>query len=662
MPAVMIMIALLVSCSEKKPESVRMLYQNNPDIRSIPQSPDNLDAFGFSDMGAWHAYTLPSPDTPAFFGGFCGPLLMKNSGRWLGKISSLLSFVLPDGSQVQWISGKSVLTSLPGILKQTHHSEEMSLNQQLIFADNRTALITNTLANRSKEPLVVEPMFRSSLFPGNYEISRAGNTVVIRMDDSTYVCTCFGNNDFDLAVDPEGYTVTFKNNITVSPVSDVHIDITQSYFFTVEEMEKGMTDCARFIETREDLLAFNSERWDGWLNEILGRGNSWMDTASYRALAVKSLQTLVSNWRSPAGALRHNGIFPSTAYQGFYGFWSWDSWKHAAALARFFPFLATESIKSMFDYQDSTGMVADCIYFSPGENNWRDTKPPVSAWAVSEIFAQTGDTLFVREILPQLLSYHRWWYAYRDHDRNGLCEYGSTDGTLIAAKWESGMDNAVRFDESKLIASEGGGWSIDQESVDLNTFLVVEKNYISELCKVAGINDEGERFAKDSEALKELVLRTFWSDSSMYFMDRKLEGDTFISHFGPEGWLPLWAGICSDSQANEVSLVMTDQGRFNTFVPLPTLDRSDPGYDPENGYWRGPVWLDQFYFGVTGLRNYGYQKEADELIYKLFMNASGMLESSPVYENYHPETGAGLNAAHFSWSAAHLLLLLTDIN
>lgn len=32
-----------------------------------------------------------------------------------------------------------------------------------------------------------------------------------------------------------------------------------------------------------------------------------------------------------------------------------------------------------------------------------------------------------------------------------MCEYGSTDGTLEAAAWESGMDNAIRFDDAKML-------------------------------------------------------------------------------------------------------------------------------------------------------------------------------------------------------------------
>lgn len=105
----------------------------------------------------------------------------------------------------------------------------------------------------------------------------------------------------------------------------------------------------------------------------------------------------------------------------------------------------------MFDYMDEYGMVADCVYTDKKENNWRDTKPPLAAWAVWKVYEQTKDAAFVKEMYPKLVKYHQWWYENRDHDKNRLCEYGSTDGTRIAAAWESGMDNAVRFDEAVLM-------------------------------------------------------------------------------------------------------------------------------------------------------------------------------------------------------------------
>jgi len=85
---------------------------------------------------------------------------------------------------------------------------------------------------------------------------------------------------------------------------------------------------------------------------------------------------------------------------------------------------------------------------------------------------------------PKLKLYHEWWYNKRDHDKDGLCEYGSTDGSLVAAKWESGMDNAIRFDNSKIVKNGEGAYSIDQESVDLNAYLYAEKLNLATLASV----------------------------------------------------------------------------------------------------------------------------------------------------------------------------------
>ena len=93
--------------------------------------------------------------------------------------------------------------------------------------------------------------------------------------------------------------------------------------------------------------------------------------------------------------------------------------------------------------------------------------------------------------------------------------------------------------------------------------------------------------------------------------------------------------------------------------PFPTLQASHPDLSPEKGYWRGPVWLDQAWFAIRGMENNSFEKEAQELMQKLFNHAEGLaVQGKPFYENYNPLTGEGLNARNFSWSAAHILLLL----
>ncbi len=78
----------------------------------------------------------------------------------------------------------------------------------------------------------------------------------------------------------------------------------------------------------------------------------------YDILIPKSIFTLLNNRQSATGGLKHEGVYPS--YTGFPGFWAWDSWKHAYALAAIEPELAKNCIRSMYDYQDTCGMIADC--------------------------------------------------------------------------------------------------------------------------------------------------------------------------------------------------------------------------------------------------------------------------------------------------------------
>ncbi|MFA1562524.1 MGH1-like glycoside hydrolase domain-containing protein, partial [Aliivibrio fischeri] len=90
-----------------------------------------------------------------------------------------------------------------------------------------------------------------------------------------------------------------------------------------------------------------------------------------------------------------------------------------------------------------------------------------------------------------------------------------------------------------------------------------------------------------------------------------------------------------------------------------TASQTNPAYDP-NIYWRGRVWLDQFYFAVKSLEYYGHSSEAKQMVQQLFENAQGMNSDLSIQENYNPETGEVQGASNFSWSSAHLYMLYRD--
>lgn len=104
---------------------------------------------------------------------------------------------------------------------------------------------------------------------------------------------------------------------------------------------------------------------------------------------------------------------------------------------------------------------------------------------------------------------------------------------------------------------------------------------------------------------------------------------------------------------------MLDPKEFNTYVPLGTAALTNPTFGADI-YWRGRVWVDQFWFGLKGMARYGYRAEALKLADTFFQHAKGLTAEGPIQENYNPLTGAQQGAPNFSWSAAHLYMLYND--
>jgi len=335
---------------------------------------------------------------------------------------------------------------------------------------------------------------------------------------------------------------------------------------------------------------------------------------------------LTANWRSAAGALKHDGVTPSVTARWFNGTWAWDSWKHAYALAHFNNDLAKDNVRAMFDYQvnktdplrpQDDGMVIDAVFYNKDSarggdgGNWneRNTKPPLAAWAVWEIYQAGNELAFIKEMFPKLQRYHQWWYLNRFHNQNGLIEYGGNKhkyhndnegsisftvkfeqhkqsklalahcqqagkqwftcsgmalyeellatgkyaeldiGAQHGAGWESGMDNAARFGfinaeqlqhyananyqgkielarkdwqvmfyENKTSDGTLLGFSINQESVELNAYLAKEKALLAKMAKLLDLPKVAKEYLQDSAKLAVRVNQCFSMKTPAFIM------------------------------------------------------------------------------------------------------------------------------------------------
>jgi putative isomerase len=613
------------------------LFDNVLDYNITPESAFDKSGLMFSDQGAWFAYGLSDTLNQL---GFSGPfLLTQENGVWLSD--GLLTLEITGQ---QWKQHTS--HAYASHLEQVFTSDQLSVSQQLVYASPHKALVKTVVENTSDHALILDYFWKvNEIWAEEMELTKTENQLIIQSGLS----------------DAKAYTLydDKREQLRLLPGASIVLEYSQLFIFP-EYQSLG----DNFLLGRSDfdtvLDARKKEKVEQYEDLFSGLKPQFKDSI-YQQLVCKALLTLQNNWRVPAGSIKHAGLFPSYHYKWFNGFWSWDSWKHAVGLSYYDLELAKEQVRLMFVFQDEDGFVPDVVYRDTTieKHNYRDTKPPLSTWAVHKIFEQSADLDFVKEMYPKLKKYHNWWYTDRDHDQDGICEYGSTDGSLIAAKWESGMDNAVRFDDAEILQNGPTAFSLNQESVDLNAYLYLEKILLSELAASLGLEIDADDFSNQASILKEKINNQFYDATDGWYYDTDISGTSMIRVKSCEGWIPLWTKVANQDQANAVQTTMLDTNHFLTKVPLQALSVSHPEFNPQKGYWRGPNWLDQAYFGIQGLRNYGFEKEADQLTLTILEGAEGLLDKgTSIRENYHPVTGEGLNAHNFSWSAAHIIMLL----
>lgn len=650
-------LILFISCHEKpKQEEISLLkydFENLLNFNGSPSSSFDKKMLLFSDQGAWFGYSFP--DTISSYGGFSGPFLMtQQNGIW--SSTNLTQLIL---NNVVWNSIET--KSYNSHLEQTFKNENLKLTQQLFFSSGHTAIIKSTITNIGKEAIAISLHWKNQpLFADGIKLSSNNNEVTITSTKSDAIGHILFPTGTSIKNTDSTY-ITKAESITLKPNQSKEILFSQTFIFAEYSWENEKEALATI--SFDSILNFRKKEKQAQISALINNLKPAFKDSIYEQVLAKAQLTLQNNWRIAAGELKHEGLFPSYHYKWFHGFWSWDSWKHAVGLSYYDTSLAKNQMRALFDYQQEDGFIVDCIYRDTTieAHNYRDTKPPLSVWAVAKIFKKDKDTAFVKEFYPKLKEYHEWWYNKRDHDKDGLCEYGSTDGSLIAAKWESGMDNAIRFDNSKILKNEEGAYSLDQESVDLNAYLYAEKIYLITLAEVLKLTNDVETYKKEAAILKTNIQQQFFDTKDGWFYDTNIEGTTFIKGEGSEGWTALWANAATQEQAEAVKNKMMNPEKFYTKVPFQTMSADHPKFDPLNGYWRGPNWLDQAYFGVKGLRNYGFIAEANKATVQILNGAEGVLgKGKSIRENYHPITGEGRESENFSWSAAHIIMLLME--
>lgn len=731
--------------AEDAEQELRMQYGNVLNVYADPQEElygyySTNEYNNFSDMGAWHGYYLAKEDVEDLQGGFAGPVIVAEEYPVnLSGAFSKLEIAKADGTVYSYEDAEATGVYYPGKLVQTYEFEDITVNLELIFGSDRTALIKTAITNKTEEPVELTLKWHGNMYT-NYgsedkmmenslESTEDGVQVNFKEVRSTWNYLMTDEVKFNVRHDipvttmigGDTYVTKANDAVAIAAGESFTTWSTESYTFTEEEAAEEKTIAEAMLSDGESYFTSNADRWNGYIETI--EKDDVQIGSQYKKAAVKSIETMMTNYMSAAGDLLHGGVVPSMSYKWFIGLWAWDSWKQVVGLSHYNPEVAMENVRSIFDYQiqeddevrpQDAGAIIDCIFYNQGPErggdggNWneRNSKPPLAAWAVYNAYEESGDKEFLEEMYPKLVAYHNWWYTNRDVDGNGIAEYGamvhdahyetdengevvtdengkpvvSAEAVIEAAAWESGMDNAPRFDISGNgpedvgtlvyeVTDDNGevvGYTINQESVDLNAYLYAEKGFLKSIAEELGMTEDAAKYAEEAAVIKDYINTNMYDEETGFYYDLQINEDGSEKKLlvnrgkGSEGWLPLWAKLATEEQAERVIENMLDEEKFNLTVPLGVTSKDNDMFQADK-YWRGPVWMDQALFGVEALQNYGHYEEAKELTLKMFVNAEGLLGDGPIRENYNPLTGEGLHTKNFSWSSAAFYLLYENV-
>ncbi len=750
------LLTIPVLCAETSQPTYANLINREATVLAM-QDQDKFDHSRHNplfDLGAWHGHLLNAQQQPGL-GGLA--LLTEEYLNYVANEFERLDVFQND----TLVRLKVEQFALPDALIQELTHENVHIRHTLRFVDARTSVLHTEVIKgdnltlkysgkllthfHAKEKKLSEQNITERFKTLNFNWQQDKQSIVLalgRTRDSYNLMTS-GNARFSIVRSvPQSLSAkgnSYQSTLNLSQGESVY----SRYRYILDASEAEQWPHKADWPSLVSKFKNNQERW----HDRIARATASIESTKGKKIAVKSVQTLIGNWRSPAGALKFDTLSPSVTSRWFSGnqTWPWDSWKHIAALAYFEPELAKAHMRAVFAEQikandpvrpQDAGMLPDLIAYNRSAerggdgSNWneRNTKPSLATWALDILYQQTGDKTFVKEMLPKLIAYRNWWHQNRDSNHNGLMEYGATrdkahnnaqgellfyhDGqpkyglntlaqarakggnldipALTAASWESGRDHAATFgfigdkQLKKYIASGGrasdwhvqlapiftesgnhAGFVIDQESVDQSSYFASEARLLSELAKEIGEKELYRSMQQEFGHLKKAIQECMFSSDHGFFFDVRINHQGHDCEviaergMGPEGWSPLFNGIASQEQAEKVRDIMLDEKHFNTHVPLGSAAKSNPAFGADI-YWRGRVWLDQVYFGLKGLSDYGYEQESRMLAAKLLNNGDGLLDSAPIRENYHPLSGEQQGAPNFSWSAAHLYLIANE--
>jgi hypothetical protein len=316
------------------------------------------------------------------------------------------------------------------------------------------------------------------------------------------------------------------------------------------------------------------------------------------------------------------------------------------------------------------------------------TQPPVAATCMRLLFDRHPDERRARALLLPLLAWHRFLVEERD-------PLGHREPVLIHP-WESGRDNSLEWDRplwrvmpqvtvlhrrdtDSVDAAErpsdehyrryltlvrqgtAAGWP-QQRLARNGVFRVLDPGFsailaraahdLAHLAELLGEPGVAEESAAHSERVAGALRARVSSDGLIRAVD--MTDDSELPPLSAGSALALLTPGLDRSQvaaARELAL----EGALASPFGVRSLDREHPERSPRN-YWRGPVWANVTWLCALGLSLHEEPAAGATLRERMMLAIQG----GGMREYFLPDSGRGLGARDFAWTAALTLRELSQ--
>ncbi|NLC69446.1 MAG: hypothetical protein GX754_11840, partial [Clostridiaceae bacterium] len=302
--------------------------------------------------------------------------------------------------------------------------------------------------------------------------------------------------------------------------------------------------------------------------------------------------------------------------------WLWDSVFHSIGNKYISIDLAVDSIKAVFASQREDGFIPHMS--APPMQCSGITQTPILAWGTYKLYEYSGKINILSETYNSLKKYLEWNIKNRDNNKNYLFEWWINKDMPENRCDECGMDNSPRFDNNT-----------EMDCVDFSSFMANEARFMAKTAEKIGLKDDIAYWEDIYLKIKTAINTFLWDEEDKFYYDRKTSDCKFRKIKTVASFSPIFAGVCEKYHLNFLVKHLNDKKTFSTEFPVPSVSVSEPSFELD--LWRGPVWINYNYMISHGLKEYGVDWLAEQIISKTIKVLSFWYKhTGTLYEYYDP--------------------------